>query len=227
MRSIFYFIMSQISKLKNRVTSVTSEVSTLTTQVGTNTGNITSLQTAVGTNTTDITNLKNSVKDYFITAGLSSNYIMTNNSEFLTLTEKSKNGTKFSIDNGNIVVGDGELSDPKMIDENSDSIWMGYSEMELGFLTPEEMPNCYNSGEDVGLYSPAVQYNGEYYLYVNDFLKIFSKNARTPEELEKLEKLQQYADVWCTYPNSEGELKVLGGLEEYGRYRAQQGGNVE
>ena len=128
---------------------------------------------------------------------------------------------------GNIVVGDGELSDPKMIDENSDSIWMGYSEMELGFLTPEEMPNCYNSGEDVGLYSPAVQYNGEYYLYVNDFLKIFSKNARTPEELEKLEKLQQYADVWCTYPNSEGEIKVLGGLEEYGRYRAKQGGNVE
>ena len=52
---------------------------------------------------------------------------------------------------GNFMVGDVELSDAKVIDESSDSIWMGYSEMELGFLTPEEMPNCYNSGEDVGL----------------------------------------------------------------------------
>lgn len=128
-------------------------------------------------------------------------------------------------ENGNYVIDSVELCEPIIDEEDIDSKWMGYSEIELGLLTPEEMPNCFDYGKEVGKYMPGVEYEGKLYWYVNDYIESFVGIARTEEDYEKLEKLKEYANVWCTFPNP--EIIVLGGLYEYGKECAKQGGNAE
>lgn len=95
-------------------------------------------------------------------------------------------------------------------DPSLDDIWEGYNVVELGLLKPEQMPNCQT--DSTGLHF--VVYDGLPYIYVNDL----------PNKEQSV--YAEYADVWC-YANSPDEIHVLGDLEEYGKYRAKEGGNAE
>ena len=85
--------------------------------------------------------------------------------------------------------------------------WEGYTERELGMLSPEVMPNCQQ--EQSGLHY--IIFNEMTYLYVNDL------NAQGMGEDYK-----QYANVWVAR-GEKGAITVLGGLEEYGKQCAQEG----
>lgn len=112
---------------------------------------------------------------------------------------------------GNYKVGDVELSDAVSMPETVDCTWMGYSEVDLGFLTPEEMPNCEMT--EYGFHT--VMYDGVLYFYINEYNKATGDPA-----------FQEFADVWGT-KNAEGDVFILGGLEEYGRYCAKKGEDTE
>ena len=112
---------------------------------------------------------------------------------------------------GNYIVNGVELCDPLIASEMIDDPWMGYSEMELGLLSPEEMPNCESS--EYGYHT--VMYNGGMYMYVNEFNEVMNDPI-----------FQEYADVWATM-TPEREVIILGGLEEYGKYSAEIGGNAK
>lgn len=112
---------------------------------------------------------------------------------------------------GNYKVGDVELGDAVSMPETVDCTWMGYSEVDLGFLTPEEMPNCEMT--EYGFHT--VMYDGVLYFYINEYNKATGDPA-----------FQEFADVWGT-KNAEGDVFILGGLEEYGRYCAKKGEDAE
>lgn len=99
-------------------------------------------------------------------------------------------------------VGNAELGDP-LTEAASDLMieWEGYTERELGMLSPDEMPNVQ---ENEGVHY--ILYDHVAYQYVNDFnaLNMNIGNCR------------DYANVWVNV-QSDGSLVILGGLEEYGK----------
>lgn len=95
-------------------------------------------------------------------------------------------------------------------DANLDDIWEGYNVVELGLLTPEQMPNCQTEASGIHF----VVYDKISYIYVNDI----------PNKENTI--YAEYADIWCTL-GSPDEIRVLGDLEEYGKYRAKEGENAE
>ena len=95
-------------------------------------------------------------------------------------------------------------------DADLDDTWEGYNVVELGLLTPEQMPNCQTEASGMHF----VVYDKVVYIYVNDL----SNKENTI--------YAEYADVWCTI-GSPAEIRVLGDLEEYGKHRAKEGDNVE
>ena len=127
---------------------------------------------------------------------------------------------------GNFMIGNSELSDPLFINENISDEWMGYSEVELGFLAPEEMPNCFDSTSETGMIIPAIKYENEYYFYVNEYkkdLEIIVGKYGSNELRQVLMEYKKYSDVWVSSAIYVEDIKVLGGLEEYGKYCAQKG----
>lgn len=140
-----------------------------------------------------------------------------------------ENEYKVSQD-GNYKVGNVELSDPVVISEEDNSEWLGYSEVELGFLTPEEMPNCIIAEESSGANTmAAILYNDVPYFYVNDMIKelerAIGEYGAQDSMGQLLNEYKKYSNVWVTSAIDVEDIKVLGGLEEYGKYCAQRGDN--
>lgn len=112
---------------------------------------------------------------------------------------------------GNYVIDGVELCDAVEAPQEMNSAWEGYSEEELGFLSPDNMPNCTLGGEDCHF----ISYDGVIYVYVNDYNAAFAEYSILP--------YAEYANVWCSVEDG----RVLGGLEEYGRKCAQEKGGAE
>lgn len=100
-----------------------------------------------------------------------------------------------------------ELCDAAVSTQDTDDIWEGYTEAELGFLNPDKMPNCII--DEMG--NHWVLYNNIMYTYVNDYNLQYGDASQ----------FKEYANVWCTMDSS--NRKFLGDLEEYGRKCAQGG----
>lgn len=84
------------------------------------------------------------------------------------------------------------------------SKWGGYTEEELGYLSPDKMPNCEMNDEGIHF----IVYNGVTYFYVNDLNNILLSYSSAWE----------YADVWIAADSD----RILGGLEKYGRECAKK-----
>ncbi len=113
---------------------------------------------------------------------------------------------------GNQMVNGVELNDAVAAPEDGDPIWQGYTEFELGFLAPGDMPCC--QADEQG--RPCVTYEGVTYTYMNSYFDYSDAPAG----------VTQYANVWISW-NDEGAISVLGGHEEYGLDCAQKAGTAE
>lgn len=106
----------------------------------------------------------------------------------------------------NYVIADVALVDPCEEATQLDILWEGYTEVELGMLSPDEMPNIFYEEY------PCVMYNGNKYAWVNEY-NLYNENGDS--------RFTELANVWVAYEID--EVTVLGGLEEYGRYCAKKG----
>lgn len=110
------------------------------------------------------------------------------------------------VEPGHYMIDGVELSEAAEVTQDADDRWEGYTETELGFLTPEKMPNCIT--DETG--NHWVLYDNVMYAYVNDF------NLKDGDA----SPFKEYANVWCSMDSE--NRRVLGDLEEYGRMCAQE-----
>ena len=130
----------------------------------------------------------------------------------------------------NRVINGVEVSEATTASKDINTEWMGFSEVELGLLSPEEMPNCRETDPDpFGQVIHWIYYNELIYCYVNDYIRVLEKSIAEYGVYDTmgpiLEQYKQYANVWCTSDSDIENIKVLGGLEDYGRACAKAGGN--
>lgn len=147
-----------------------------------------------------------------------SQYMMSDRNELEIMSEENR------------IINGVEISEATTASKDINSEWMGFSEIELGLLSPEEMPNCRESDPDpFGQIIHWVYYNDVIYCYVNDYIRVLEKSIAEYNAYDTmgpiLEQYKQYANVWCT--SDTGDIKVLGNLEEYGRACAKEGGNAK
>ncbi len=113
-----------------------------------------------------------------------------------------------------IVSGDTETIDGVTlnisIEDNQERLteWEGYSEQELGILSPDKMPNCQQ--DETGIHY--IMFNDIMYLYVNDL------NERGMTDAG----LKEYANIWVNI-GEKGVITILGNAEQYGKSCAKEG----
>jgi len=140
---------------------------------------------AVGIESDDIS--KHGAEEFYNT------YIYQNSDDIYVLQE------------GNYFVNGVELCDALEQVDGEDELWEGYSEQELGLLTPDKMPNVVEANDGCH----GVWYNDVLYMYVNDVNEIYGESGGMAE----------FANVWF----STDTRKVLGDWEEYGKKCAEEG----
>lgn len=112
-----------------------------------------------------------------------------------------------TIEPGHYMIDGVELCDAAEVTQDTDDRWEGYTETELGFLSPEKMPNC--TTDEMG--NHWVLYNNVMYTYVNDFNLQYGDASQ----------FKDYANVWCSMDPM--NMRILGDLDDYGKMCAQEG----
>lgn len=112
-----------------------------------------------------------------------------------------------TIEPGRYMIDGVELCDAAEAPQDTDDRWEGYTETELGLLSPDKMPNCIT--DEIG--NHWVLYNNAMYVYVNDFNSQYGDASQ----------FKDYANVWCVMDPT--KWRILGDLYDYGEMCAQEG----